>query len=344
MTKHLTACTCKTLDTFPATRKPPLKESRPLDRASTLLLRSRPISFYTSEVLSTLFESRNAPPRSCLHRHRHTLLRATTMSQHNKDNDFHIFTTFRLDTSLLSDDAHTAVCGGHKSDIYLLPHHFDRLRTAATEVKGFHYPDVMSDLASFEREIHGAIKDSQFEESITRPDIEARQQEAIVNRGKVSWWPDGRLEVMLLPVPRSSPNLLPKSFDNYPVPLWTVVLDSQPTEMDLYLGTKTSYRMVYDRARKQAGLDPKSTTEVLLYDTKCDIVDGSITTAYFYRDSNWVTPHNGGLEGTTRRFALEAGLCSTASSGVNRGSLRDGETIWLSNAFRGFFPATFRAS
>jgi 4-amino-4-deoxychorismate lyase len=265
------------------------------------------------------------------------------MSQYNEINDFHIFTTFRLDTTLLSDDAHTTVCDGHKSDIYLLPYHFDRLRTAAATIKDFCYPEAMSDLAAFEREIHGAIKDSQSRESATQSDLEAKQQDQVVSRGKVSWWPDGRLKVMLLPVPQSSPNLLPKSFDKYPVPVWTIVLDSQPTEMNLYLGHKTSHRMAYDRARKDAGLDPKSTTEVLLYDTKGNIVDGSITTAYFYRDSKWVTPHSGGLEGTTRRFALEAGLCSTASSAVNKESLRDGETIWLSNAFRGFFAATFRA-
>jgi 4-amino-4-deoxychorismate lyase len=264
------------------------------------------------------------------------------MSQQNEDHDFHIFTTFRLDPTLLSDDTHTAVCGGHESDIYLLPYHFDRLRTAAATIKDFNYADAMSDLTSFEREIHGAIKDSQFKDTITKSDVEVKQQDQVVNRGKVSWWPDGRFEVMLLPVPQSSPNLLPKSFDNHRIPSWTVVLDTQPTDIDLYLEIKTSYRMAYDRARKDAGLDPKSTTEVLIYNTKGDIVDGSITTVYFYQDNKWLTPDSGGLEGTTRRFALEAGLCSMASSAVDKESLRDGETIWLSNAFRGFFTATFR--
>jgi 4-amino-4-deoxychorismate lyase len=266
-----------------------------------------------------------------------------TGSGDDEHKDFHIFTTFRLDRSLLSDDAHAAVCSGHESGIYLLPYHFDRLKAAAGTIGGFHYPDVMCDLASFEHKIHATIKVSQSEASIVQPDSDAEQEEPVVSRGKISWWPNGRLEVMLSPVPQTFPNLLPKSFDNSPAPVWTVVLDTQPTEIDLYLGIKTSYRMAYDRARKDAGLHAKSTTEVLLYDTKGDILDGSITTAYFYRDSKWVTPHSGGLEGTTRRFALEAGLCSMASSGVNRESLRDGETIWLSNAFRGFFAATFRA-
>jgi branched-subunit amino acid aminotransferase/4-amino-4-deoxychorismate lyase len=87
----------------------------------------------------------------------------------------------------------------------------------------------------------------------------------------------------------------------------------------------------------------KSTTEVLLYNTNGELIDGSITTLYFYRDNKWVTPRGGGLEGTTRRYALEAGLCSVADSAVRSDSLRDGETIWLSNAFRGFYAATFHA-
>jgi 4-amino-4-deoxychorismate lyase len=266
-----------------------------------------------------------------------------TVSGDDEHKDFHIFTTFRLDRTLLSDDAHTVVCGGHESDVYLLPYHFDRLKAAAGTIGGFHYPDAMSDLASFEHRIHGALKGSQSEVSIVQLNSDAEQEGPVVSRGKISWWPSGRLEVMLSPVPQTFPNLLPKSFDNSPAPVWTVVLDTRPTEIDLYLGTKTSCRMAYDRARKDAGLDPKSTTEVLLYDEKGNIVDGSITTAYFYRDSTWVTPRSGGLEGTTRRFALEAELCSTASSGVNRESLRDGEIVWLSNAFRGFFAGTFRA-
>jgi 4-amino-4-deoxychorismate lyase len=266
-----------------------------------------------------------------------------TVSGHDEDQDFHIFTTFRLDRTLLSDDAHTVICGGHESDVYLLPHHFDRLKAAAGTIGGFHCPDVMSDLASFEHKIHATIKISKSEASIIQPDSDAEQEKPVVSRGKISWWPNGRLEVMLSPVPQTFPNLLPKSFDNSPAPVWTVVLDTQPTEIDLYLGIKTSYRKAYDRARKDLGLDPKSTTEVLLHDDKGDIVDGSITTAYFYRDSRWVTPRSGGLEGTTRRFALETELCSMASSAVNKDSLRDGETIWLSNAFRGFFAATFRA-
>lgn len=266
----------------------------------------------------------------------------TTMTSHINDNDFFLFTTFRLDSSLVSDASHTAVCGGHKSDVYLLPYHFDRLKLAAATIKGFHCPEAMSSLEAFEREVHAALEKSQCEESIIRSDADVEAKQAAVSRGKVSWWPSGRLEVTLIPSHQPFPILLPKSFDDIPDSPWTVLLDDQPTETDLYLGIKTSYRKAYDRARQSGGIDLKSTKEVLLYNRDGDVVDGSITTAYFYRDNKWVTPQSGGLEGTTRRFALESGLCSTATPSVNVESLKDGETIWLSNAFRGFYAATFR--
>lgn len=258
------------------------------------------------------------------------------MLTHTEDDDFHLFTTFRLDSTIYSDATHTAVCGGRKTKIYLLPYHFDRLKLAAATFKEFQCPQAMSDIGSFEAEVQGAIE---YEESTANID----PKEAVVSRGKISWWPSGRLEVTLIPVPPTNPTLLPQSFNDYPVPLWTVILDNEPTETDLYIGIKTSHRTAYDRARKSAGLSPKSTTEVLLYNGNGEVVDGSITTAYFYRDNNWVTPQSGGLEGTTRRFALETELCSKANPAVQVDSLRDGETIWLSNAFRGFFTAVFCA-
>ncbi|GAB7334522.1 hypothetical protein MBLNU13_g06509t1 [Cladosporium sp. NU13] len=265
------------------------------------------------------------------------------MAGHNHGDDFHIFTTFRVDGALLSDAAHTSLCGGHESNIYLLPFHFDRLKIAAAAISGFQYPEAMMNLGSFEHRIQDAIGLSDVKESTKQPDSHADAKQAVVRRGKISWWPSGRLDVTLIPVPRTFSSLLPTSFDAFPVPItWSAVLDDRPTEPDLYTEIKTSRRIAYDRARQSAGLDLTSTTEVLLYNLDGEIIDGSITTVYFYRDNRWVTPQCRGLEGTTRRFALETGLCSLADSGVKSDSLRDGETIWLSNAFRGFYAATFR--
>ena len=263
------------------------------------------------------------------------------MAGHSHDGDFHVFTTLRVDSILLSDDAHTALCGDRKSDIYLLPYHFDRLKAAAATMTGFQIPEAMVSLECFERRIQDAIDHSDAAETMESPNSYLTAKQAIVRRGKISWWPSGRLDVTLVPVPQTFPTLIPTSLDGCPSPLWSVVLDNQPTETNLYTEIKTSHRMAYDRARQNAGLDAKSTTEVLLYNGNGEVIDGSITTVYFYRDNKWVTPSNGGLEGTTRRLALETGLCSIAEAAVKFDSLSDGETIWLSNAFRGFFAATF---
>jgi branched-subunit amino acid aminotransferase/4-amino-4-deoxychorismate lyase len=264
------------------------------------------------------------------------------MAGHNHGDDFHIFTTFRVDDALLSDPTHTSLCGGHKSNIYLLPFHFDRLKNAAATIFSFQYPEAMLNLGAFEQRIQDAIGRSDAEESMKQPDAHFDTEKAVIRRGKVSWWPSGRLDITLIPVPRTICSLLPTSFDTSSVPTWSAVLDDRPTEPDLYTEIKTSRRIAYDRARKSAGLDLRSTTEVLLYNLDGEIIDGSITTIYFYRDNKWVTPQCRGLEGATRRFALETGLCSLADPAVTLDSLRDGETIWLSNAFRGFYAATFR--
>lgn len=244
--------------------------------------------------------------------------------------DFHIFTTFRLDSILLANAAHTTACGGHTSDIYLLPYHFQRLMDATAAMAGFQIPQELSNIGTLENHIHEALKDSP--DGATGSDV---------RRGKVSMWPSGRLEVNLVPVPQSSPILLPSSFDNHPDPIWIVILDDEATETTLYTEIKTSYRTPYDRARQTAGLSPSSNTEVLLYNQTNEVMDGSITNVYFYRNNKWVTPDSGGLKGAARRFALDRGLCSIAS--VKKDSLKNGEVVWLSNAYRGFFPAIFSA-
>lgn len=246
--------------------------------------------------------------------------------------NFHIFTTFRFDSRLSKDSTHTSLLGGRQSDIFLLEYHYDRLRSAAKSIAGFQLPECLLHLDGFEQRIFDELRAS-AEDS----------EQPIVRRGKVSVWPDGRSEVSLVPVAPSDPLLFPKSFDEYTNPAWTVILDTQPTEANLYTEIKTSRRIDYDRARKDAELTPGSMTEVVLYNSAGEIMDGSITTAYFYRDGKWITPHAGGLEGVTRRYALERGLCSMSQSAMLKASLSDGEIVWLSNAFRGFFPAVFRS-
>jgi len=267
----------------------------------------------------------------------HTLQRAPA------DQDFHVFTTFRLDSKLQEFPAHTTACDETVSDIYLLPYHHRRLKDATERMSGFEICEALTSLESFEHQIRVAAEKLANDNPADGNQADGEPQFGVVRRGKVSVWPSGHFEVSLVPVPQTFPILLPspETFTNHPAPTWAVVLDTQPTKTNLYTEIKTSYRIAYDRARQSAGLVPSSTTEVLLYNELDQIMDGSITNVYFHRNGKWVTPDAGGLQGAARQFALDQGLCSIASPAVSKDSLRPGETVWLSNAFRGFFPATF---
>lgn len=106
---------------------------------------------------------------------------------------------------------------------------------------------------------------------------------------------------------------------------------------------------MYDYARQAAGIQSyQDAKEVLLFNLDHEIMDASITTPYFYRpqlcpknSSGWITPENrcGGQMGTTRRWALDQGLCSMGV--VQMESLRHGEVVWLSNAVKGFWTARY---
>ena len=99
--------------------------------------------------------------------------------------------------------------------------------------------------------------------------------------------------------------------------------------------------MVYDNARKslpsaKLNGDKPLLQEILLMNPSRDIMEGSLTTPYFFRRGKWITPAAscGGNLGTTRRWALEHHLCAEGS--IKDQDLREGEVIWLSNGVRGW--------
>lgn len=65
-------------------------------------------------------------------------------------------------------------------------------------------------------------------------------------------------------------------------------------------------------------------------------MEGCRFTPYFRRGYKWITPaaENGGNLGTTRRWALEKGLCEEGV--VKGGSVKYNEIIVLSNGAKGF--------
>jgi len=165
----------------------------------------------------------------------------------------------------------------------------------------------------------------------------------------------GTVEVKVLPEISGvkQPLLYPTTLElfSHPHPaakradVFKVVLDALPTNKCLHTKDKTEWRPMYDYARLGAGIQSyQDAKEVLLFNADGNVMDGSITTPYFFRNGRWTTPENdcGGQIGTTRRWALDNGLCCLGK--ISADSLRNGEVIWLSNAVKGFFTARYVSS
>lgn len=119
---------------------------------------------------------------------------------------------------------------------------------------------------------------------------------------------------------------------------WVVLLDPALTKPSSETAYKTTSRDMYTDARQRAGIKTfTDKRDVLLISNKDqEVMEGSLTSVYFWRAGRWTTPpiSSGGQIGTTRRWALEKGLCVEGI--VTADSLLDGEECWISNGVRGF--------
>lgn len=98
-------------------------------------------------------------------------------------------------------------------------------------------------------------------------------------------------------------------------PEYEVLLDPAATARSEYTHYKTTKRDMYDSARERAKISHTDVKEVLVHLDNGEIMEGTITTPYFWRNDRWVTPPvaaefhrnegSGGQNGTTRRWALE---------------------------------------
>lgn len=123
---------------------------------------------------------------------------------------------------------------------------------------------------------------------------------------------------------------------------WRVFVSPNKVTPTKFTMHKTSNRGVYDEALAPAqplglGLNNHQLqTEVLIVNDSEEVMEGCKCTPYFLRDNEWITPKGscGGNFGTTRRWAVEKGLCKLGV--VTSNSVKCGEIIVLSNGARGF--------
>ena len=125
---------------------------------------------------------------------------------------------------------------------------------------------------------------------------------------------------------------------------YAVLIDPQPTKPSSYTSYKTTPRPHYDAARLRVGIRGNEPTEVMIWNPEGNVMEGSRTNIYFYRDGQWVTPTDasGCLHGTERRWLHEQGLVTLQDVHIN--DVKDTEIILLSNGLRGTWGATVRRS
>lgn len=262
----------------------------------------------------------------------------------NHDGEPYIYTSIRFDPILNQSPENSAASFNIPCPFYMLEHHWTRLQVARWTAQFWTRGDpakVHDRPADFLHSLLSAVK--QWQQAQPK---EAEKMESLRVRRLV--YPSGGTKTQIWQIPRVPlGRLFPKTLDIKDDAAnleWAAVLDRQPTETNESTMYKTSDRSQYGRARADAGIfSPIASVEVLMFNSELQIIDCTSSTPYFFRNGKWVTPMSsaGGLQGTTRRWALEKGLCSEAA--VLTTSMVEGEIIWLSNAVRGFFPAVYRA-
>lgn len=278
--------------------------------------------------------------------------------------NFQLTTSLRYDRSLLPlRDIHPQHLGWNTekpSPFYMLDYHRDRMLRAATHwswaeaIEAIQGPEGLARLESF------------LLENLDLQDNTPRRVKVLLSQ-------KGKLAVESFPVPPVPPaNLFPDQLPapdgiddpRSPVemhlgplkvsPPYDVYLDESITSRSDFTHYKTTKREMYDQARQRVGLKPTDATkDVLIVNEATGLVmEGSVTTPYFWRGGRWVTPPvswsfsredgSGGQDGTTRRWVLERDL--VFEDEIRASDVVDGEVVWLSNGARGFVFGTIRRS
>jgi 4-amino-4-deoxychorismate lyase len=270
--------------------------------------------------------------------------------------DFQLFSSLRFDVLLLQSPANSALSTS-PSPFYMLPYHRDRMLKAATH---FGWSVAAKRIGGSEGLQHLLQK---LEASIDiKSSTPLRVRTVLHHDGNITVEAN---ETPMVPLANLFPTRIPAPAPKLEVSLltggatmlgdgdtlpagteqgipvqtqtWIVAADPEKITPSPFTTYKTTYRDMYAVARARAGI--QSMTEprevLLISDTCSEIMEGSLTSVFFWRGGRWVTPpvSSGGQAGTTRRWLLENGLCDEEV--VSSNSLVDGEECWLSNGVRG---------
>ncbi|KAE8448101.1 hypothetical protein EG329_009866 [Mollisiaceae sp. DMI_Dod_QoI] len=272
--------------------------------------------------------------------------------------DFQLFSSLRYDPLLISLPINTEAWGIETksgSPFYMLPYHRDRILQAAEHFGWNEAADTIRGLEGFTHlltKLTEAI-DTQSTAPLRVRTLLSFEGVIVVESNPaptVSEWslypkriPPPKREHKMEVSPLTGGALMVGEGDSVHgdppmIEAWDVLPDTLRTIPSPYTSFKTTSRNMYTGARERVGIkDMAEKKEVLIVCEKDgEIMEGSLTTVFFWRDGRWVTPpvSSGGQVGTTRRWALDKGLCVEEIVRVD--DLVDGEECWISNGVRGF--------
>jgi len=257
--------------------------------------------------------------------------------------DFQLFSSLRYDPILLQSSHNTAlwmanVGSDEPSPFYMLPYHRDRMLQAAQH---FGWGKAISRIQGPEGLKHLL--------SVLESAIDSKEMSSL--RVKTLLHYNGEITVESSPTPtvlytNLFPNGIPQpgSFKSEKEPgkaqkvqEWVLSIDSQQTTPSSFTTYKTTSRDMYTFARERAGIESMADAKevFIVSDQANQIMEGSLTSVFFWRGGRWVTPpiSSGGQAGTTRRWLLENGHCHEEI--VSADTISDGEECWISNGVRG---------
>lgn len=125
-----------------------------------------------------------------------------------------------------------------------------------------------------------------------------------------------------------------------PDPVWRVGLhEERLASNDPWLQVKTTRRALYDRARASL---PNGLDEVLFFNERDELCEGSITTLFVEEGEILLTPplSSGCLPGILRRSLIDQGRAREAILTLT--DLKHAPKIYVGNAVRGLILADFR--
>lgn len=232
--------------------------------------------------------------------------------------NFYIFTSLRYDPSMQQVPsrgfAHAGWNYNHVSPFYCLDYHRDRILRAATH---WGWKAVIDKISGEEGLTMLANSANEFLGSSQLTPVRLR---IIVHaHGTIEFQkfdtPDAALE-NLFPSRLPAPGTEAADAEARRAVVFALCVDDKPISRSAFTHYKTSKRGMYDAARERAGITMGDRKEVIMVNEEDKtVMEGSITTPYFWRHGQWVTPPvsakvsasegSGGHDGTSRRYALE---------------------------------------